>query len=197
MERTSSFSSGKTFNEGAVKDATSDGARQAFAKGADGGHYTQEIFIPWKLLTRDEKPLKAGDVMQLTIEPNFTVGARGRYTIKDIFKPGITPDRVFTFMSWPHWGNARARAAGQARTAPVRLSDAREFPVHMVDHQPAVDWAGLIKSRELPGFETIKFDMPEDGYVSINIQNTDGAVVRRSRPPHSLPRERMTCAGTV
>src|SRR5690606_31512340 len=70
---------GKTFGEGNLKDAKSSGAQQAFLKSEDGKHYTQEIFIPWKMLTRDEQPLKAGDTMQLTIEPNFTLGARGRF----------------------------------------------------------------------------------------------------------------------
>ncbi len=44
---------GKQFNEGEVKDAKKQGARQAFLVNPDGKGYVQEIAIPWKLLTRD------------------------------------------------------------------------------------------------------------------------------------------------
>ena len=192
------FERGQEIQNGVVKDAVAEGARQAFVKAADGGHYTQEMFIPWKLLTRDAKPLKAGDTMQLTIEPNFTIGTRGRFSTKDIFKPGVTPDRVFTFMSWPHWGNARLEPQGNV--APRRCDcRTREFPVRLVDSQLVVDWTGLIKSRELLGFKTIKFDMPEDGYVSLNIQGADGTVVRQltsatffAKGPHEIRWDGLT-----
>ncbi len=42
-----------------------------------------------------------------------------------------------------------------------------------------VDWSGLIKTRELQGFKTIQFDLPRDGYVSLNIKNAAGEVVRQ------------------
>ena len=40
-----------------------------------------------------------------------------------------------------------------AKPQPVRLADSREFPVRLEDSTPVVDWAGLIKSKELVGFK--------------------------------------------
>ncbi|HUU11672.1 MAG TPA: hypothetical protein VM431_14190 [Phycisphaerae bacterium] len=115
----------------------------------------------------------------MTLEPNFTIGSGGRLTIKDIFRPGVTPDRVFTFMGSACWGFASLEAKGKVRPQPLRLADAREFPVTMEKGVPVVDWTGLVKSKELPGFKDIAFTMPEDGYVSLNILNADGQVVRQ------------------
>ena len=62
---------GKNLNEGNIPDAKTEGGQQAFAADADGKGYVQEIAVPWKLLTADKQPLKAGARMVLTVEPNF------------------------------------------------------------------------------------------------------------------------------
>ncbi len=185
---------GKDFKEGVIEDAkASDGAAQAFAKDVDGKGYTQEIAIPWKLLTRDGRPLQAGGTFRITFEPNFTVGAKGRFSVKDIFKPGMTPDRVFTFMASACWGTATLAAKGQVNPAPVRLADAREFPVRLESGKPVVNWDGLIKSKELVGSKPIAFEMPFDGYISLNITGPAGDVARQlltcafySKGPHTV-----------
>ena len=51
----------------------------------------------------------------------------------------------------------------------MRLADGRIFTVSMQDGVPVVDWTGLIHKFEWPGFKPITFDMPFDGYVSLNI----------------------------
>ena len=130
---------GKRFNEGSLKDAKTKGAQQAFQKNADGPStgsgqakgYVQEIAIPWALLTKDVQPLKAGDRFVMTLEPNVTIGTNGRLSIKDIFKPGVTPDRVFTFMANNCWGPATLEPKGKVAPRPERLADAREFAVKM------------------------------------------------------------------
>ena len=132
-------------------DMKPDGIQQAFKVDADGKGYAQVITIPWKLLTPDKAPLKAGDIFTMNIEPNFTVGKKGRWSIKDIFKPGITPDRVFTFMSKTCWGPAWLEAKGNLTPRPVRLAGAREFPVKLEKGVPVVDWTGLIVAREIKG----------------------------------------------
>ena len=68
---------GKQLNEGQIKDAKTQGAQQAFQIDADGKGYTQEMALPWKLLTKDGRAPRAGERMALTVEPNFTVGAKG------------------------------------------------------------------------------------------------------------------------
>ena len=171
---------GTTFKEGVVVDAKkSGGAQQAFTLNADGKSYNQEIAIPWKLLTRDGHALKAGDSLTLTFEPNFTIGTKGRLTVKDLFKTGLTPDRVFTFMAFNCWGTATLEAKSGAKTQPVRLADGREFAVKLENGAPVVDWTGLIKSKELPGFIPIEFTMPADGYISLNLKSADGRVARQ------------------
>ncbi len=170
---------GKQFNEGNVKDAKAQGAAQAFLKDADGKGYAHELALPWKLLSREGVVPKAGDSMRVTAEPNFTIGTNGRLSVKDIFKAGVVPDRVFTFMGSACWGAATLEARGGLKPGPVRLSDGREFAVRMEGGVPVADWTGLIKSKELLGFKAVRFTLPEDGYVSLNIAGPDGAVVRR------------------
>lgn len=171
---------GKNFKEGLVENAKkSGGARQAFTVDADGKGYVQEIALPWKLLTRDGAALRAGDSFTMTFEPNFTLGAKGRLSAKDLFKPGLTPDRVFTFMASACWGTATLEAKSQVKPQPVRLADAREFPVKLEKGALVVNWTGLTKSQELPGFIPISFTMPFDGFISLNLKNAEGQVVRQ------------------
>ena len=170
---------GRDFKEGVIPDAKKTGvARQAFTTNTDGKGYVQEIAIRWTLLTRDGRPLRAGDSLTLTFEPNFTLGARGRFTIKDLFKPGITPDRIFTFMSSSSWGAATLEPKGRLTPQPVRLADGRELAATLEKNVPAVDWSGLTRPQESPGFIPVAFTMPFDGSISLNIKNAQGQVVR-------------------
>ncbi len=122
-----------------------------------------------------------GSDFRLTFEPNFTIGIKSRLTIKDLFQPNIRPDRVFTFSNWPCWGTATLETKSRSRgpPQPVRLADGRQFPVKMENGVAVVDWTGLIKTAELPGFKSITFTMPEDGYISLNIKAANGTVVRQ------------------
>ncbi|MGB2999062.1 MAG: hypothetical protein WBC59_10595, partial [Phycisphaerae bacterium] len=171
---------GQKFDGGNFPDAKTEGAQQAFQKNADGKGYVQEIAVPWKLLTADKQPLKAGARMVMTVEPNFTAGAIGRITIKDLFKPGVQIDRVFTFQGPACWGYATLAKAGNL-TPPrsIRLSDGREFAVKMEAGLPVVDWTGLVLTKEMPGFKPLRFAMPFDGYVSLNLFAPDGSVARQ------------------
>jgi len=184
---------GKQLNEGNLGDAKAKGAKLAFLKDPDGKGYVQEMALPWALLTKDGRPQQAGEQLTMTVEPNFTIGADGRLTIKDIFKPGVSIDRVFTFMSSQVWGTATLERKGRIAPRPVRLSDAREFQVRMENGVPVVDWKGLIKQKEAAGFAPVRFAMPEDGYVSLHLRSGDGTVVRqllncefRSKGPHEV-----------
>ncbi len=161
-----------------LKDAKAEGGKQGFSVNPYGKGYVQAVAIPWKLLTADGKK-PAGGKFEMTIEPNFTVGKTGRLSNKDIFQPGITPDRVFTFTNTSCWGPAWLEAKGNLTPRPVRLADAREFPVKLEKGVPVVDWTGLIVAKEIKGFKPIAFTMPEDGYLSLNILDKDGLVVRQ------------------
>ncbi|MBM4020430.1 MAG: hypothetical protein FJ288_19285, partial [Planctomycetes bacterium] len=170
---------GRQLNEGNIPDAKSQGAKQVFAVDADGKGYVQELAVPWSLLTADKQPLKPGARMVMTVEPNFTAGTHGRITIKDLFKPGVQPDRVFTFQGPGCWGYATLEKTGKLKPRSIRLSDGREFAVTMEAGLPVVNWAGLIQSKELPGFKPLRFAMPFDGYVSLNLFAPDGMVARQ------------------
>ena len=167
---------GQRFNQGGLKDAQTEGAKQAFLKDADGKGYVQEMAIPWKLITKDGAAPKAGDKFVITFEPNFTVGGAGRLSVKDNFKPGISLDRVFTFQGPGCWGWATCEAKGKVPPQPVRTADGREFAVRLENGHPVVDWTGLVVQKELPGFKEIKFTMPADGYISLNLFRADGSV---------------------
>ena len=45
--------------------------------------------------------------------------------------------------------------------------------------KPVVNWDGLIKSKDLAGIKSIAFEMPFDGYISLNITGSDGEVARQ------------------
>ncbi len=169
---------GWRFNEGATR-AEEHGGQQAFRVWEDGRGYTQEIAIPWSLLSRDGWRPAAGERIVLTVEPNFLTAAGSRLTIKDIFRPGVGIDRVFTFQGPNCWGFATLEPEGNLEPRPVRLADRREFPVRFVDGLPSIDWTGLVKSREPEGFKPIRFTLEEDGYVSLNIFRPDGSVARQ------------------
>jgi sugar lactone lactonase YvrE len=169
---------GRQFNEGGMKDAQTAGAAQEFTVRPDQKGYAQEMAIPWKLLTRDGRALKTGESLIITIEPNFTIGQSGRLSIKDVFRPGSNIDRVFTFMASPCWGVAALEARGKVKPQTARLADAREFFVSLENGVPVVDWTGLIRQKELPGFKSVAFELPEDGHVSLAIRNPEGQVVR-------------------
>ena len=181
---------GRDFKEGVLKDAKSEGARQAFLVDPDGKGYAQEIAVPWRLLTRDGRALRPGGSFRMTVEPNFTIGAEGRLSIKDIFQAGVTPDRVFTFMASNCWGTAVLERQGRLEPRSVRLADAREFRVQMAGGVPRVDWTGLVKTEELQGFKPIAVTMPEDGYLSLQILNSEGLVVRQLLATASMTKGR-------
>ena len=165
---------GKSFR-GKIIDTRKEGVRQAFAKDAEGKGYFQEVAIPWKLLTKDEAGVKPGGQFNVTVEAIWLGGHRA----KDIWKPGVTPDRLFTFMAYDDWGPATLEREGKILPQPVRLSDGREFAITLPGGRPEVNWKGLIRSKGLKGFKTIKFTMPADGYVSMHIKDADGMIVRQ------------------
>ncbi|NQT18439.1 MAG: hypothetical protein HQ592_01950, partial [Planctomycetes bacterium] len=148
------------------------GGAQAFLKDADANGYTHEFSIPTKLLTKDERSLKAGDALTLTVEQAYS----WNYAIKDIFKAGVKPNRTFTARSYECWGPGTFEATGKVKLQPLRLSDGRLLDLSFRRGLPVIDWSGL---RKTGGLKAIEFTMPEDGYVSLNIKNADGIVVRQ------------------
>jgi hypothetical protein len=169
---------GKDKPKSSIPNAKEKGALQAFAVNEDGQGYVQEIAIPWSLLVAEGVQMKPGDQFIMTIEPNMTTGKAGRLTMKDVFKEGVAVDRVFTFQSPDSWGTATLVDSGKLSPRPVRLSDGRTFPVTMVEGKPSIDISKLFERPPVPGVVPIKFEVPEDGYVSLLIRDREGRVVR-------------------
>ncbi|MBA3936530.1 MAG: hypothetical protein H0X38_03635 [Planctomycetes bacterium] len=171
---------GAKFDQGGLKDAKAKGGAQAFVRTADGKGYVQELSIPWSVLAPAGWKPATGAQVGVTVEPNFGTESRMRVTTKDIFKAGVVIDRVFTFGNGTSWGAGTFAAHARLEPAAVRLSDGREFPVRMdAGGQPQIDWGGLYAKHESAGFVTLPFTMPDDGYVSLNVRNAQGQVVRQ------------------
>ena len=162
-----------------LKDAKTKGAQQAFLKNADAKGYAQEISLPWKTVIAGGITPKPGNRVNFSAEANFNTGANFRITMKGIFRPGVTPDRVFTFMADRCWGLGTFEAQGKVQPQRLRLADRREFEVAMKDGKPVVDWTGLYEAKKIEGFARINLDLPEDGFVSLNIKSASGQVVRQ------------------
>ena len=162
-----------------LANAAEQGVTQAFHVDADGNGYSQELRIPWTMLSPSGRAPKAGERFRFTIEPNFTAGAFGRITIKDIFADDSkAPDRVFTFRAFKDWGWATLEPKGKVQPQSVRVADGRSFQVGMLEGVPTVDWTGLVRRFEWAGFKPITFKMPLNGYVSLNLVDANGTVVR-------------------
>ncbi|MBN2475475.1 MAG: PQQ-binding-like beta-propeller repeat protein [Pirellulales bacterium] len=166
-------------NHEKLKDAKNRGAQQAFLKNADGKGYVQEMALPWKTLVAGGITPKPGDRINVSVEANFNTGSNFRITMKDIFRPGVTPDRVFTFTADRCWGFGTFEARGHVEPRKLRLADRREFDVAMKDGVPVINWQGLYEETRMEGFAKLTLDLPQDGFVSLNIKNAEGQVVRQ------------------
>jgi hypothetical protein len=182
-----------------LADAKSKGARQAFLMNADGKGYVQELALPWKLLINGGITPKPGARIVMSVEPNIGTAANSRVSLKDLFRPGVTPDRVFTFDASGCWGFGTFVAKGHVVPQPLRLADGRELPVRMVNGEPMVDWARLSVRATPDGIVKIPLSMPQPGYVSLNILNGEGRVVRQllssaflDKGSHDVPWDGLT-----
>ena len=158
-------------------DAKPAGARQAFRVSEDGRSYIQEIAIPLSLLAGEGTKLTAGSEIRVMLVLSLK-GGRWGVQVFDNFMPGVPPERTGWGLSNPkQYGPATFEPKGKVDVCPVRLSDGRELSVTMKNGQPVIDWDDLKKSP--PGLKRITFNMPRDGFVSLDIMNADGAVVRQ------------------
>lgn len=166
---------GRDFKGGGVRNALEDGAEMAFRLDEDGKGYTQEVRLPLALIATDTAALGPGLDAVMTFELFFAPGM----SVKDNFRPGVSPDRIFTFRAYDNWGTVTFVERGEVAPRPVRLADGREFPVLMRDGLPAVDWTGLVRDPLEGGFLPFAFDMPFDGHASLHIRDAEGRVVRQ------------------
>lgn len=162
-----------------LRDAKQHGARQAFRVLEDGRGYVQEMAVPWALLAEGGFAPVPGERISMTVEPNFNMPGGDRITIKDLFRPGVAIDRIFTFNARRCWGFATFAKTRDAAPEPVRLSDGRLFPVTLVAGAPVVDWGALAAAAPAEGVVTVPLDLPEKGFVSLNLFDAEGRVARQ------------------
>ena len=164
---------------GRLNNALDEGAKMAAAADADGKGYTLEISLPWKMLTVDGAPFKAGQTARLW------VGLRleRAWSIGDLYAPP-NPDRVFVWRSNNSWGFVDFVGQNNVSPALCRLQDGRTFPVRMKEGQLAVDWTGLIDPVEFPGHLPITFTLEKDSYVTVAIDDANGQRVRNLAANH-------------
>jgi sugar lactone lactonase YvrE len=155
-----------------IDDAMAAGIRQAFLKDADGKGYTQEIAIPWKLLTRDGRALKAGDPMICGFELLWGKDSGRDFPVHrfaDNVSPKARSGAIFFWQGKDAWGQVTLEPHGNLQLPPQTF---KETP-----------------AAELTGPVEIGFELPRAGYVTIAIDDAEG---RRAR---NLVSERWYEAG--
>jgi len=158
-----------------LTDAIKVGAKEAFKMGADGKSYTQEIALPWKLITgqaairkdtgepyKPPKSYKAGDTFNMGMEflwggPDGKTWPVHRYA--DLLQEGHT-SREFFWTAEKAWGTVKLEPEGNL--------DLPEPEVVGID-------AFLQKTQ---GPVALKYTMPFDGFVTLVIEDEHGIRVK-------------------
>jgi hypothetical protein len=158
-----------------LPDAIQAGAQEGFAKGEDGKSYTQEIALPWRLITAQgakvketgkpyKEPLafKAGDRFSMGMEflwggPDGKTWPVHRYA--DLLKEG-TSSREFFWTAENSWGTVVLEPKGNL--ALPREAAAGEDPYLQKTEGPVA----------------LRYTMPYDGFATLVIEDTAGRRVR-------------------
>jgi hypothetical protein len=159
-----------------IKDALKVGAQQAFLMGGDGKSYTQEIALPWKLITGQSaivkatgKPYKApktygpGDSFNMGME--FLWGGPDGRTVPvhryvDNLMPG-TSSREFFWGAENAWGPVFLEKTGNLKLERAAVTESQD---------------GYLQKTDGP--VALAYDLPEDGFVTLVIEDADGRRVR-------------------
>jgi hypothetical protein len=159
-----------------IPEALDKGARLAFRKHEDGKGYTQEMALPWSLLTVDGRALKAGETMGLGLQVNWgdesggllTGGPVRRY--EDIVNPE-NPQRRFFWEAVNAWGTLRFLDHGDVAPSPtVRQAD-------LADQLDA-------KLYATDGPVPIVYELSADGFATLVIETPDGKRIRNLISDH-------------
>jgi len=158
-----------------IADAIKAGAREAFAMGADGKSYTQELALPWKLITGQSaivkatgKPFapprayKAGDNFRMGMEFLWG-GSDGKtwpiHRYADFLAEGHT-SREFFWTAEDAWGTVKLEPKGRLSLPQPDYGDTTAF------------------LQKGDGPVEIRYQMPFDGFTTIVVEDKDGRRVR-------------------
>ncbi|WP_269431626.1 sugar-binding protein [Chthonomonas calidirosea] len=150
-----------------LNDALSRGAKEAFLKDTDGNGYTQELAIPWKLITKSGKPPKPGDVWRLGLEI-FWGSPSGKDWPELRYADVVNPQRMQREFFWTTpeaWGSLRFMAKGNLSPSSSLqlLSDAERLEKMEYSTRGPV---------------AIKYYLPFDAGVTLVIEKPDGTRVK-------------------
>jgi hypothetical protein len=158
-----------------INDALTVGAQEAFAMGDDGKSYTQEIALPWKLITgqsaivkatgkpfREPKTYGPGDSFNMGMEflwgpPDGRTFPEHRYA--DLLMPG-TSSREFFWTAVDSWG-------------PVTLEPKGNLNLPKVEHAASTEYL-----QKTQGPVPLAYTMPCDGFATLVIDDEQGRRVK-------------------
>jgi hypothetical protein len=144
-------------------DGLEHGARMAFVKNADGRGYVQEIFIPWKLLSKAGKVYQAGESFKLGLHFNWGKGdnksARGIEWQDVVSSPQA--NRAFFWKAVAAWG--------EIKFSPTGKLDLSVQPWEQAAKGPDLSTIGPVN---------IEYQLPADGKVTLVIEDNTGRRIR-------------------
>lgn len=159
----------------ALTDALKSGAQEAFLKGEDGKSYTQEMALPWKLVTAQAAVVKAtgqpykapktygaGDSFRMGLEflwggPDGNTWPIHRYA--DLLAEGKT-SREFFWTAVDSWGTVKLEPKGHLNL-------------------PKVESIGSVAYlQKTSGPVALRYQMPFDGFATIVVEDAQGRRVK-------------------
>ena len=172
-----------SFNEGPMNLANMvqkysgmpEGSKEAFTMGDDGKSYTQEIALPWKLITGQgvtvketgkpfapPKEYKAGDTFDMGIEFLWG-GVDGKtfpiHRYADLLKEG-TSSREFFWTAENAWGTVKLEPKGNLKLPPADYGETEAY------------------LQKTEGPIELAYAMPFDGFATLVIEDEQGHRVR-------------------
>ncbi len=143
------------------------GAKMAFRKHEDGKGYTQEIFLPWKLVTASGTQFKAGD--EFTFGLHFNWGGRDNKSWRalewqDVVNNPQRVNRIFFWQDSSAWGKITFSPTGNLELEPKPWEAA-------ADGSSGID---LSTAGAVP----IEYELAADARVTLVIEDEHGKRVR-------------------
>ncbi len=143
------------------------GARMAFRKHDDGQGYTQEIFLPWQLVSSSGKQFRAGDEFSLGL--HFNWGGRDNRSWREMQWQDVVNDpekvnRIFFWQASSSWGKIKFSPTGNVQLEPQPWDVAAEGPAG-----PDLTTVGTVP---------IEYTLDADARVTLVIEDTNGKRVR-------------------
>jgi len=144
-----------------------NGGKLAFRKQADGQGYTQEMFLPWKLVSPSGKQYRAGDSFSLGL--HFNWGGRDNISWRELQAVDVVANpqkvnRIFFWNDKSAWGRLVLSPTGNLTLEPKPWDTEAKGPAG-----PDLTTAGSVP---------LAYDLPAAGRVTLVIEDETGRRVR-------------------